>query len=95
MNLFILPAAITLISFSIVSFHLASAYDDPKHCSGYNACFTIGYDDGYSDAQNGVSPEYACAGHSMGWCSGYHDGFRAGNGGAIFTTVRTQDKAQL
>ena len=61
--------------------HLAAAYNDPKHCNGYNVCFDIGYQDGYTDAQNGVSPAYACEGHSSSWCSGYNEGFRAGNGG--------------
>jgi len=35
------------------------ALGDPKHCQGYNACYVIGYRDGYNDAQNGVSPAYA------------------------------------
>lgn len=26
--------------------------------------------------------ELACIGHSQGWCSGYNQGFRAGNGGS-------------
>jgi hypothetical protein len=44
--------------------------------------FDIGYQDGYTDAQNGVSPAYACMSHSQAWCSGYNEGFRAGNGGS-------------
>ena len=93
MSQFILPAAIILILFSIISFHSASAYSDPKHCS---ACFTIGYKDGYSDSQNEVSPAYACVGHSSGWCDGYNDGFRAGNGGSnIYYGPNTGQSASI
>ena len=81
MNQFIPPAAISLVLVAIVPFHSGFAYNDPNHCHGYNACVTVGYNDGYSDAQNGISPAYACVGHSSGWCDGYNDGFRAGNGG--------------
>jgi len=76
-----LPAAIILVLVATLSSNSTFAYSDPKHCHGYNACFTIGYSDGYSDAQNGVSPAYACVDHSRGWCDGYNAGFRAGNGG--------------
>jgi hypothetical protein len=62
--------------------YTAFAYNDPKHCSGYNVCFSIGYDDGYSDTQKGSSPAYACVGHSQAWCAGYNSGFRAGNNGS-------------
>lgn len=27
------------------------AYNDPNHCRGYNACYAIGYKDGYNDGQ--------------------------------------------
>jgi hypothetical protein len=62
-------------------YHSAVAYSDPKHSQGYDACYWIGYRDGYNDAQNKVSP-YECVGHSENWCSGYNDGFRAGKGGS-------------
>lgn len=76
-----LMAVIIPIMVLIATSHLAFAYNDPKHCSD-NACFSIGYDDGYSDAQKGSSPAYACVSHSQGWCDGYNAGFRAGNGGS-------------
>jgi hypothetical protein len=37
---------------------------------------------GYSNAQNGISPAYACVGHSHGWCDGYNSGFRPANDGS-------------
>jgi hypothetical protein len=61
--------------------HSVFAYSDPNHCPGYNACYAIGYRDG-RHAQNKVSPAYACVGHSENWCTGYNEGFRAGNGGS-------------
>ena len=76
-----LPAAIILVLVATLSSNSTFAYSDPMHCHGYNACFTIVYSDGYSDAQNGVSPAYACEGHSNSWCTGYTEGFRASNGG--------------
>jgi hypothetical protein len=63
---------------------LVLAYNDLKHCNGYNLCFDIGYKDGYKDAQNGASPAYACVGHSKGWCSGYNVGFRTGGSNIFF-----------
>jgi len=44
----------------ILQSHCVFAYNDPNHRRGYNACYTIGYRDGYNDAQNGVSPAFAC-----------------------------------
>jgi hypothetical protein len=71
------------------------AFGDPKHCNGYS-CYTIGYNDGYNDAQNGHSPAYACVGHSEVWCSGYSNGFRAGNGGNnIFYGQRSDQNANI
>jgi len=85
-----------LVFAPILSSHSAFAYNDPKHCQGYNACFSIGYNDGYSDAQKGVSPAYACIGHSQRWCSGYNQGFRAGNGGSnIYYGPNTGQTANL
>ena len=96
MNQFILPATISLVLVAIVSFHSGFAYNDPNHCHGYNACVTVGYNDGYSDAQNGISPAYACVGHSSGWCDGYNDGFRAGNGGSnIYYGPNTGQSASI
>ena len=94
MNHLILMVVVIPILVLIASSHTAFAdKNDPKHCSGYNACFSIGYNDGYSDAQKGQSPTYACVGHSQGWCSGYNEGFRAGNGGSNITQVQTQKRA--
>ena len=96
MNHLILMAVIIPISVLIAPSHLAFAYNDPKHCNGYNVCFTVGYNDGYSDAQKGISPAYACIGLSSGWCDGYNDGFRAGNGGKnIFYGQRTDQNANI
>jgi len=81
MNRLILMAVVIPILVLIAPSHLAFAYNDPKHCNGYNVCFDIGYHDGYIDAQNEPSPAYACVSHSHAWCSGYNEGFRAGNGG--------------
>jgi hypothetical protein len=80
-HLILISVAIPILLLIALS-HSAFAYYDPRHCSGYDACFSIGYNDGYSDAQNGASPAYACVGHSQGWCDGYNSGFRAGNGGS-------------
>lgn len=75
---------------------MAFAYNDPKHCQGYEACFSIGYDDGYSDAKSRISPAYACVGHSQGWCNGYNEGFRAGNGGSnIYYGPNTEQNARI
>jgi hypothetical protein len=41
--------------------------------------FAIGYNYRYTDAKNGITPAYACVGHSEIWCTGDNDGFRAGN----------------
>jgi hypothetical protein len=82
MNYLILMGIVISISTLIAPSNLAFAYNDPKHCLGYNTCFEIEYQDGYRDAQNGASPAYACVGHSKGWCDGYNKGFRAGNGGS-------------
>jgi len=81
MNHLILMAVVTPILVLVAPSHLVFAYNDPKHCQGYNDCFDIGYLDGYTHAQNGASPPYSCVGHSQGWCDGYKVGFRAGNGG--------------
>ena len=75
--------------------HQVFAYRDPKHCNG-DSCYAIGYNDGYNDAQNGLSPAYACVGHSKIWCAGYNDGFRAGNGGKnIFYVQRSDQSANV
>jgi len=81
MNNLILMIVIIQSSVLIAPSHLTFAYSDPKLCNIYNVYFDIGYRDGYSDAQNGISPAYACVDHSRGWCDGYNAGFRAGNGG--------------
>lgn len=73
--------------------HLVFAYNDPKHCDGYNVCFDVGYQDGYTDAQDGASPAHACVGHSQAWCSGYNDGFRMGNGGSDVYYGQTSDQS--
>jgi len=66
----------------------------PKCCHGYDACFSIGYDDGYSDAKSRISPAYASVGHSQSWCNGYNSGFRAGNGSSvIYDGPNTEQKA--
>jgi hypothetical protein len=76
--------------------HSVFAYNDPNHCHGYNACYTIGYRDGYNDAQNGISPAYACVGHSENWCFEFNDGFRAGNGGSnIFYGQRSDQTSNV
>jgi hypothetical protein len=92
----ILMAVVLPISVLIAPSHLAFAHNDPRHCSGYDACFSIGYNDGYSDAQNGISPAYACVGHSQGWCSGFNSGFSAGNGGStIYYGPNTVQSARI
>jgi hypothetical protein len=89
-----LMGAIFPILVLIVPLHQI-AFGDPKHCHGY-ACYSIGYDDGYIDAQNGNSPAYACVGHSETWCAGYNDGFRAANGGSnIFYGQRSEQSANI
>ena len=82
MNHLVLLAVVIPISVLIAPSYTAFAYNNPKHCSGYNVCFSIGYNDGYSDAQKGSSPAYACVGHSQAWWDGYNSGFRAGNDGS-------------
>jgi len=82
MNYLILMAVVIPISVLIAPLSSTYAYNDPKHCNGHNICFEIGYQDGYTDALSGASPAYACVSHSQAWCSGYNEGFRAGNGGS-------------
>jgi hypothetical protein len=92
----ILMTVVIPILLLIAPSHLTAAYNDPKHCRGYDACFSIGYDDGYSDAKSGISPAYACVGHSQAWCSGYNEGFRAGNGGSnIYFDPSTEQAASI
>jgi len=92
----VLMGALFTILILISQSHSVFAYSDPKHCQGYNACYVIGYRDGYNDAQNGVSPAYACVGHSENWCTGYNDGFRTGNGGSnIFYGQRSYQSANI
>ena len=70
-------------------------FGEPKHCHGYG-CYSIGYNDGYTDARNGNSPAYACVGHSEIWCVGYNNGFRGGNGGSnIFYGQRSDQNANI
>jgi len=96
MNHLVLMAVVIPILVLIAPSFAAFAYNDPKHCSGYDACFSVGYDDGYSDAQKGSSPAYACVGHSQAWCSGYNEGFRAGNGGTnIYYSPNTGQTASI
>jgi hypothetical protein len=96
MNHLVLMAVVIPISVLIAPSFSAFAYNDPKHCSGYDACFSVGYDDGYSDAQKGLSLAYACTNHSQGWCSGYSEGFRAGNGGSnIYNGPNTGQSARI
>src|SRR5438094_979543 len=96
MNNLILIGAIFPILIIIVPSHPVFASSDPKHCYGYNACYSIGDNDGYTDAQNGVSPLYACVGHSEVWCNGYNDGFRVGNGGTnIFYGQRSDQSTNI
>jgi hypothetical protein len=64
----------------IIAPSIQMVFGDPIHCHGYG-CYSIGYNDGYTDAKNG-SPAYACVGHSEIWCAGYNNGFRVGNGGS-------------
>ena|SRR5437867_3335922 len=80
MNYLVLVGAIFPMLILTAPSHQVFAYRDPKHCNG-DSCYAIGYNDGYNDAQNGISPAYACLGHSRGWCDGYNAGFRAGHGG--------------
>jgi len=85
-------AVVIPISVLIAPSHTAFAYNDPKHCNGYDVCFSIGY----SDAQKGSSPPYACVSHSQGWCDGYNVGFRAGNGGSnIYYGPNTEQSAGI
>jgi hypothetical protein len=93
-NLIFLGAIFPMLISSSYS-HSVFAYNDPNHCSGYNTCYTIGYRDGYNDAQNGISPAYTCVGHEN-WCAGYNDGFRAGNDGSnIFYGQRSNQTANI
>lgn len=89
-NLVFLGALFLMLILS--SYHSVFAYNDPNHCRGYNACYTIGHRDGYDDAKNGISPAYSCVGHSEKWCAGYNDGFRAGNGGSNIFYGQSSDQ---
>ena len=60
MNNLVLICAIFPVLIFIATIYPAIASGDPKHCHRYNACYTIGYNDGYTDAQDGNSPAYAC-----------------------------------
>lgn len=92
----VLVGAIFLVFILLAQSHSISAYGDPKHCHMYDACYAMGYSDGYNDAKNGISPAYACVGHSTGWCAGYNDGSRAGNGGSnIFYGQRSDQSANI
>jgi hypothetical protein len=96
MNNLVFLGAIFPMLILISQSHSVFAFSDPKHCQGYDACYTIGYRDGYNDAQNGISPAYACVGHSENWCAGYNSGFRAGNGGSnIFYGQRSDQTANI
>jgi hypothetical protein len=70
MNNLVFLGAIFPMLILISQSHSVFAYNEPKHCNGYNRCYAIGYVDGYNDAQNGISPAYACVGHSENWCAG-------------------------
>src|SRR6184192_3872852 len=95
MNYLVLVGAIFPMLILTAPSHQVFAYRDPKHCNG-DSCYAIGYNDGYNDAQNGLSPAYACVGHSKIWCAGYNDGFRAGNGGSnIFHGQRSDQSANI
>ena len=73
--------------------HSVFSFSDPKHCQ---ECYTIGYRDGFNEAQSGLSPVYAYVGHSESWWSGFKDGFRAGNGGTnIFYGQRSDRTANI
>jgi hypothetical protein len=65
----------------IIAPAIQMVFGDPIHCNGYGS-YSIGYNDGYTDAKNGTSPAYGCEGHSEIWCAGYNSGFRVGNGGS-------------
>ena len=96
MNNLVLICAIFPVLIFIATIYPAIASGDPKHCHRYNACYTIGYNDGYTDVQDGNSPAYACVGHSQGWCDGYNDGLRVGNGGTnIFYGQRSDQSANI
>jgi len=84
-----LMAAVIPILVLIAPSHLAFAYNDPKHCNGYDVCFSIGYDDGYSDAQKGLSPAYA------GGAQVIMSDFALALEEIKFTLVQTQDKPQV
>jgi len=95
MNYLVLVCAIFPMMILIAPLHQVFAYRDPKHCNG-DSCYAIGYNDGYNDSQNGLSPAYACVGHSKIWCAGYNDGFRAGNGGNnIYYSVDVRQSASV
>jgi len=85
MNYMVSVGAIFLVFILTAQSHSVYAYSDPKHCRVYDACYAIGYNDGYNDAKNGISPSYPCLGHGTCWCERYNDGFRAGNGVVIFS----------
>ena len=96
MNNLVFLGPIFSILILILQTHSIYAHSYPQHCLGYNACYTIGYRDGYDDVQNGISPAYACMGHSENWCSGYNSGFRAGNGGNnIFYGQKSDQTANI
>jgi hypothetical protein len=61
----VLAGAIFPLLILNISSHQLFASSDPKHCHRYNECFTIGYRDGYYDAQNGISPAYVCVGQKL------------------------------
>jgi hypothetical protein len=91
MKYLVLMGAIFPVLILIMSSHQI-ALGDPKHCNGYS-CYTIGYNDGYTDAQNRNSPAYACVGHTKIWCAGYNNGFRAGNGGSNIFYGQSNDQS--
>jgi hypothetical protein len=69
--------ATVVVLITTILVNAAYAYDDPEHCdkSGWPSCYTIGYQDGQSDAQNGMSIDWgAYNSHSSEWRHGYDDG---------------------
>ena len=92
MNYLVLVGAIFPMLILTAPSHQVFAYRDPKHCNG-DSCYAIGYNDGYNEAQNGLSPAYACVGHSEIWCAGYNDGFRTGNGGSNISYGQRSDQS--
>src|SRR5947208_14161686 len=92
MNYLILVGAIFLVFILMAQSHSIYTYSDPKHCRVYGACYAIGYNDGYSDAQNGNTRAYACMGHSTVWCDGSNEVFRAGIGGSDISYGQGSDQ---